>query len=118
MLRTFVCSAAVMLLTGAVVLAQTENKNFNKEQQQKGNEKEATITSVDPQHHTVTVRMKDDTGKEVTRTFRLTEEVRMLDSDGRVAAMDVFQSGNEVLVVEEQGKLTQIRKSKHAGEKK
>jgi uncharacterized protein YigE (DUF2233 family) len=115
MLRAFICSAAVMLLTGVVVLAQTETKDFNKDQ--KGNQHEATITSVDPQSHTVTVRMKDDTGKEVTRTFRLTGEVRMLDSEGNAAAIEVFRSGNEVLVIEEKGKLTEIRKAK-TGDKK
>jgi uncharacterized protein YigE (DUF2233 family) len=118
MLRAFLCSAVVTLLTGAVMLAQTEPRNLNKDQQQKGNQREATITSVDPQHHSVTVRMKDDTGKEVTRTFQLTGEVRMLDNEGHAAAVDIFQSGNEVLVVEEQGKLIEIRKSKNPGEKK
>lgn len=73
------------------------------------NGEEATITKVDSKNGTVTVRMKDKNGKDVERTFTLTEDARYFDSTGRVAALDVFRSGNEVLVVEEQGKLKQMQ---------
>ncbi len=75
-------------------------------QVEKGNE--ATITNVDAKKGTVTVRMKDKDGKDVERTFTLAEDARYFDSTGKVAALDVFRSGNEVLIVEEQGKLKQI----------
>ena len=52
--------------------------------------------------------MKDKDGKDVERTFTLAEDARYFDSTGKVAALDVFRSGNEVLVIEEQGKLKQI----------
>ena len=75
----------------------------------KAGEEEATITKVDAKNGTVTVQMKDKDGKEVQRTFTLTEDARYFDSTGKVAALDVFRSGNDVLVVEEQGKLKQLK---------
>jgi uncharacterized protein YigE (DUF2233 family) len=85
----------------------------------KGHKHEATITKVDAKNGTVTVQMKDKSGKEVEKTFTLTGESRYFDSTGKEAAMDVFQSGNEVLVVEEQGKLVQMhQKDKKGGDKK
>ncbi|HEY1378640.1 MAG TPA: hypothetical protein VGF55_17705 [Gemmataceae bacterium] len=70
--------------------------------------KAATITKVDQKAGTVTVRMKGDNGKMTNRTFHLTGEVGYFDSTGRVAAADIFRSGDEVLVVEEQGKLKEV----------
>ncbi len=73
------------------------------------NGEEATITNVDAKKGTITLKMKGKNGKEQERTFNLTEDARYFDSTGRVAALDVFRSGNEVLVVEEQGKLKEVR---------
>ena len=73
------------------------------------NGEEATITNVDAKKGTITLKMKDKNGKEQERTFNLTEDARYFDSTGRVAALDVFRSGNEVLVVEEQGKLKEVQ---------
>lgn len=69
---------------------------------------------MDAKAGTVTLKMKDKDGKDVEKTFKLAEDIRYLDSTGRVAAIDVFQSGNEVLIVEQEGKLKEMRK----GEKK
>jgi hypothetical protein len=73
-------------------------------------QKKAQIVKVDPRAKTVTVKMKDEKGKEVQRTFRLAEDIRYLDSTGRAAAVDVFQSGNYVLIVEREGRITEMRK--------
>ena len=64
---------------------------------------------MDAKKGTITLKMKGKNGKEQERTFNLTEDARYFDSTGRVAALDVFRSGNEVLVVEEQGKLKEVR---------
>jgi hypothetical protein len=72
--------------------------------------KEATITKVDPINKTITVKCKDDQGKETEKTFKLAEDIRYLDSTGKVAAIDVFKNGNEVIIVEAEGKLKEIRK--------
>ena len=69
----------------------------------------ATITNVDAKKGTVTVKMKDKDGKDVERTFTLAEDARYFDSTGKVAALDVFRSGNEVLIIEEQGKVKQLQ---------
>jgi hypothetical protein len=107
MLRAVVGSVAVLAVcAGSLLAADDQNKAT------KDHAKKATITKVDSKNGTITVRMPDKNGKETERTFRLTEDVRMVDSNGRVAAIDVFQSGDEVLVVEEEGRLREIHKSK------
>ncbi len=108
MLRAVFGSVAVLFLTASLVAADDKTNQDKNATKNKG--QQATITKVDPKTHTVTVRMKDKNGKEVTRDFKLTEDIRMLDEKGNVAAIDVFQSGNEVLVVEREGKLVEMRK--------
>jgi len=87
-----------------LALAAEEKKEENK------NAKEATITKVDPKAKTITLKMKDAQGKEVEKTYTLTEDIRYLDNTGKVAAVDVFQSGNQVLVIEADGKLKEVRR--------
>jgi len=72
---------------------------------------EATITKVDPNAGTVTLKMKDQNGKDVEKVFRLTEDAEYLDSTGRVARLDVFRSGDQVLVIEGEGHITGLKKS-------
>jgi len=72
---------------------------------------EATITKFDPQAGTLTLKMKDQDGKEVEKVFRLTEDAEYLDSTGRVAKLEVFRSGDQVLVIEGEGKITGLKKS-------
>jgi uncharacterized protein YigE (DUF2233 family) len=88
---------------------------------------QATITKVDAAKGTVTVRMTDKDGKQVEKTFQLAEDAEYLDSTGRVATVDVFRSGDEILIVEGEGKVTGVKKmsdkekadsSKKSGEKK
>jgi hypothetical protein len=69
------------------------------------------ITKVDPRKGTVTLRMEDNEGKEVEKLFRLTEDVEYLDSTGRVAALDVFQCGDEVLIIEMEGKIKELKRA-------
>ncbi len=116
MLRALLCSVVALTLfalTGLCAVEPQKDKTTTKDKAVSGKDKntcEACVTKVDKKKSTITLKMKDKNGKEVEKTFKLTEEVRMLDSTGRVAAMDVFQSGNEVLVVEAEGKLKQIQK--------
>jgi len=107
MLRTVLCSILVFALTGLAAAADKDAKD--KGQDKKG--QKATITKVDARNHTVTVKMKDKDGKEAERTFKLTEDIRYLDSTGKVAAIDVFRSGDYVLVVEEEGRLKELHKA-------
>lgn len=115
MLRAFLCAASLALFTGGLVAADAKDKA------DKGGKKKqahATITKVDAKKGTVTVKMKNKAGKEVERTFKLTEEVRYFDSTGKVAAIDVFTSGDKVLIVEEEGQLKQMKKAKKGTGKK
>lgn len=71
---------------------------------------QAKITKVDAKKGTVTVMMKDKKGKEVEKTFQLTDDAEYADSTGRVATIDVFQSGDEVLIIESEGKIQELKK--------
>ncbi len=72
-------------------------------------ESAATITNVNPQTGTVTVKLIDENGKETTKTFHLTQDMEYVDSTGRVATLDVFRAGDRVLLVEEEGQLRGMR---------
>jgi RND superfamily putative drug exporter len=72
---------------------------------------EAKITNLDAKNGTVTVQMKDKDGKQITKTFHLTEDSRYLDLTGKVAALDVFTPGDQVLIVEEEGRIKEMMKS-------
>ncbi len=114
MLRTALCSILMFALVGFVAATDKNAKDTKDTKSDKGHK--ATITKVDTKNHTVTVKMKDKDGKDVEKTFKLTEDIRYLDSTGKVAAVDVFQSGDDVLVVEEEGHLKELHKAK-AGDK-
>lgn len=73
--------------------------------------KAATITKVDLIKKTVTVKCKDAEGKDTEKTFILNETIRYVDSNGKVVALDVFKVGNEVMIVEEEGKLKELRQT-------
>ncbi len=113
MLRASLCAVLALALISMGLLA-AEAKKEEAKKNDKGKAHRATITKVDKKNGTITVRMKDKNGKETERTFKLTEDIRYVDSTGKAAAIDVFQSGNEVLVIEEQGRLKQL---KHADRK-
>ena len=87
MLRAMLCSAAVLALCVGGAFAQATKDT--KDTKNKGKHARATITKVDAKNGTVTVRMKNKEGKEETRTFKLAEDIRYLDSTGRVAAIAV-----------------------------
>lgn len=119
MVRTALCAVAVLAILAAGLARADEQANKSAKENSK-HARKATITKVDTKHHTITVRMKNKEGKEVEKTFKLTEDIEYLDSTGRVAAVDVFQSGDEVLVLEEEGHLKQVKKSNkgHTGSAK
>jgi Ca2+-binding EF-hand superfamily protein len=69
-----------------------------------------TITEVDPKNGSITVKCTDEKGQTQERTFQLTSNIRILDETGRVAHIDLFESGNEALIVESEGRLQEIRR--------
>ena len=72
---------------------------------------EATITKVDPKAGTVTLKMKGKDGKDVEKVFQLMEDAEYIDSNGRVATLDVFRSGDQVLLIESEGRIKELKKS-------
>ena len=51
------------------------------------------------------------------KTFKLAEDIRYMDSTGKVAAVDVFTSGDYVLIVEREGKIHEMKKHDRKGGK-
>ncbi len=118
MLRQVLGLATALFLCVGVVLAADEKNSNNAKNAKNDKHAKATITKVDAKNGTITVRMKDKEGKEVERTFKLTGDLRMLDSTGKFVVIDFFRSGDQVLVIEEEGRLKELRKHKDKGTEK
>jgi len=84
----------------------------DKDRDQNKDQSRATIVDVDRDKGSITVRMKDAQGKDVERTFRLTGNIRYFDSAGNVAAVKIFRSGDQVLIIEREGNLHELRHSR------
>lgn len=101
----------LVLLAGSALAA--DNKKDDKDK--KG--EKAHIVKVDAKNGTVTVKMKDKDGKETEKKFTLTGEEQIFDDNGktvRMADIDVFRSGDYVLIVERDGKLREMHKQKES----
>ncbi len=73
---------------------------------------DAKVIKVEPKKGTITLRLKDPQGKEIQKTFTLADNVRIVDETGQVVTIDAFHAGNDVLIVEEHGKLRELHKQK------
>lgn len=71
----------------------------------------ATIAHVDAKKGTVTMRMPDESGKEVSRDFPLAANADYIDTTGRAADLNGFQAGDQVLFVESKGEITALSKT-------
>jgi Ca2+-binding EF-hand superfamily protein len=107
MSRILLATVPVAALLVANLLAADEQNHKTK---QRPRHVPATLSKVDRAKGEITLKYPDAAGKEHEKTFRLTEDVRILDETGRVAALDVFESGNEALILEEQGRLKELRR--------
>jgi putative membrane protein len=112
MIRMFLSAALILGLAG---LIGAQNPDPNAKQKTDAKEKadkgqKATITKVDAKNGTITVQMKDKNGKETEKIFKLTGDIRYFDSTGKVVAIDLFRSGDDVLVVEAEGNLKEMHK--------
>lgn len=111
MLRALTCTLALAFLMSGLCLAggqKAQDKDKNTGQEQK-----ATITKLDAKNHSITLKMRDKSGKETERNFKLTEDIQYVDSTGKVATVDVFRSGDDILVTEREGKLTRLKQDKN-----
>ena len=73
--------------------------------------KSMTVTHVDAAKGAIAVKYTDGTGKTLEKTYQLTEDVRIFDETGRLGNIAVFQSGDEVLLVESEGRLREVRRA-------
>ena len=85
------------------------NEHDGKITKMKKEAKEAMITKVDAKKGTATVKMQSE-GKEVEKTFKLAEDIEYMDSTGKVATIEIFTSGDMVLVIEREGTITKLKK--------
>ncbi len=112
MIRRMFCAMLVIgLCTG---LANAADKKADKAK----DSKEAKITKVDAKNGTVDVKMTDEKGKEVTKTFKLAEDIEYVDSTGKVATIDIFTAGDMILYVEEDGQLKMMKNQDKPTKKK
>jgi len=102
MFRSMLCSLATFGVCVGFVVAEKEKTPDKKAA-------EAKIVKVDAKNRTVTVTMQIE-GKEVEKTFKLAEGIEYADSTGKVATIELFTSGDRVLVVEADGKVTKMTK--------
>lgn len=75
---------------------------------------QAKITKINEQARTITVKMTDKDGKETEKTFRLIEDTEYVDSTGRVAVLDIFQSGDDILFIDAEGTIETMKKDDHS----
>jgi Ca2+-binding EF-hand superfamily protein len=109
--RSFLAALTAVVLLAGPALADDKDKK-DKDGARPTN---VTVTKVDAKKGEITVKYTDDKGKLLEKTFHLTGDVRLLDETGRVVKIDVFESGNQALVVESEGKLRELRRTPDLG---
>jgi len=105
-------SKAADLKAGTQVRVTTkkDDKNVATAVESGKNTEQAQITKVDSKKGTVTVKMQRD-GKDVEKTFELAEHMEYVDSTGNFVTAECFTSGDMVLIVENEGTLTRMKKT-------
>ena len=114
MLRMLLCSTAVLVLVAAGFVQADDVKKDNPDKKYH----HATITKVDSKNHTITVTTKDKEGKEEVKVLMLADDSTYSDAEGKTAKIDAFQSGADILYIEKEGKVTELKMGgKKSGEK-
>jgi hypothetical protein len=110
MLRKLGTSVVLALLVVGLALAQERQAD---QKGQQGKPTQATITKVDPAKNTVTLKMRDQTGKDTERTLNLKDDnIRLYDEGGKLATADRFKTGTQVWVIEKDGKISELRQAR------
>jgi Ca2+-binding EF-hand superfamily protein len=113
MLGSFQTSFVVLLLLSGSALATDDKQKSDSDHSKTG---PVTVTKIDAEQGAFTVKYTDNMGKTQEKTFRLTKDVRILNETGQSVNLAVFQSGDEVLLVESEGKLQEIRRTPNGGQ--
>ena len=103
MLRASFCSLAVLALFTIGFARAADSKTKSEKNK---HHTQATISKVDVEKGSVTVMMKGRTGKEVEKTFQVAEGAEYFDSTGKVAKLDAFKPGDDVVITRKAGKIT------------
>jgi Ca2+-binding EF-hand superfamily protein len=112
MTRTILFALSAFVLVASSLLAADEKEKKDKDSAKPVS---ATITKVDATKGEITVKFADAKGNSQEKTFQLTKDVKVLDDTGHIVAIDVFQAGNEAVVVEAEGKLKELRQVGNLG---
>jgi uncharacterized protein YuzE len=112
MVRSILCSVVMLgLCVGLSAGMQTTDGKDKTDKEAK----EAKITKMDAKKGTVSVKMPSkDKDKEVDKTFKLAEDIVYMDSKGKVATVEIFTSGDLVLIIERDGTITKMKKNDKA----
>jgi len=105
---------AVLAVAGLAAAPLQADEFKGKQQDKSSKHAPVTITKIDAKKGEITVKYTGDKGKEHEKTFQLTGDVKIIDETGRVVAIDVFESGNEALILEAEGKLKEMRRAARA----
>jgi Ca2+-binding EF-hand superfamily protein len=95
------------LMAGSLLAAEEKDKK----DKDSAKPTAATVTKVDAKKGEITVKFTDPQGKEAEKTFHLTKDIHIFDETGRAAAIDVFESGHDVLIFEAEGNLKELRRA-------
>jgi hypothetical protein len=77
-----------------------------------------TITNVDARAETITVKMTGDDGRDVGRVFQFIEGVEYVDSTRRFACLDVLRCDHDVLVIEMEGQIMELKRATPASSRR
>ena len=105
MSRSLPAGLAVLILLVGNLRAAQDKKPPQKDFPQ---HTRVTITKIDAKKGEITVKYAEE-GREKHKTFKLTRDVKIFDETGRVAAIDVFESGDAALILAAQGQLKELR---------
>ena len=104
MLRMFCYS----LLLAALPVAIARGAETKKDKDFKS--MHVTISKIDSKNHTLSVKTMDENGKEHEQSLQLSNDVKYLNSAGKDAKADSFKTGDDVCVMEKDGKVTRCAK--------
>jgi hypothetical protein len=117
MLRTSLCSM-VALLVLAVGTARADDAKKDDEAKKKDDKgqhhMQATITKVDADKNTITVKTKDKDGKEEDKTLQLSKDAKVLNSAGKDEKLASLKAGDDVCLTQKDDKVTELRQHAEA----
>ncbi len=111
MQRLFLATVTLVALMAGSLLGAEEKDKKDKDIKKPT---AATVTKVDAKKGEITVKFTDPKGQETEKTFHLTKDIHLFDETGRAAAIEVFESGHDVLIVEAEGQLKELRRAPSA----